>query len=90
MFAGEAEIEFPLIADIKHLSDLLGLGHDAAELSNWLHARTEADPAGELKMLFEDVRRFRIDHEGAARPHGRAIFNGAAAALVRHLSGPYT
>lgn len=60
-------------ARLDHLSDLLGLAHDAAVLVKMLQAElSESDG----RALHRKVRYFRLDNEAAALAHGACLFRG--------------
>jgi len=83
-----------LAEDLEHLSGQLGLAHDAAILYDWLITKAPETPGIDPGRLARIVRRARLDHEGAALPHGRRLFTqkpeelldwypGASAAVAR-------
>ena len=83
-----------LAEDLEHLSGRLGLAHDAVILHARLLGEGPEIPGIDPGWLARTVHRARLDHEGAARPHGRRLFTqkpeelldwypGASAAVAR-------
>ena len=68
--------------DLEHLAGQLGLAHDAANLHAWLIREKPTSAVVEFSRLVRLVHRIRLDHEGAARPHGRALFTQEPKALL--------
>lgn len=70
LYIRQPDFEYSTFA-LDHLAGILGKAHDVAELEAWLSAHPAAST---LTGLLREAQFSRIDFEGAARPHGGAIF----------------
>lgn len=71
-----------LAEDLEHLSEQLGLAHDAAILHDWLARTVTAPGPSETAAIARRAFRIRRDHEGAALLHGRALFRDRWSGLL--------